>query len=193
MFTPIPRVHPPARLSGQAVRGSTVWVGVWKHLLVKPTERFRHPHLDGMWRAAARLNVASPRGRTLSRFWRHYCLVGTGAGTALALGHADSSDYVAHADSSDYEAAMRTLDAHFGGHSAGAGGTKQIPSGVDDNPWARNRGDRPASSSSSSSPSRGERRVLRIGFLQCEELKDYLSPQLFDTYGGYYKMNCSAC
>ena len=32
--------------------------------------------------------------------------------------------------------------------------------------------------------------MLRIGFLECEDLGEYLSRPLYENYGGYYKMNC---
>lgn len=67
------------------------------------------------------------------------------------------------------------LDRHFGGGAAAT-----------DSPWSRSGAAAPTAAPSTS----GGQRVLRIAFLECEDLGEYLSPACYANYGGYYKMNC---
>ena len=69
------------------------------------------------------------------------------------------------------------LDRHFGGGAAAT-----------DSPWSRSGAAAPTAAPSTS----GGQRVLRIAFLECEDLGEYLSPACHANYGGYYKMNCGA-
>lgn len=69
------------------------------------------------------------------------------------------------------------LDKHFGGAS--------IQTVATDSPWSQSR---PAAPATAATP--GGQRVLRIAFLECEDLGEYLTPSCYANYGGYYKMNC---
>jgi hypothetical protein len=75
---------------------------------------------------------------------------------------------------------MAVLDQHFGGGSGGTSTTVGNTAAADSGPWTR------------AAVAPGGQRVLRIAFLECEDLGEYLSPACFANYGGYYKMNCGA-
>ena len=119
--------------------------------------------------------------------WRQRGAAGTAGLAGMVAGCAfNTAAPAAQADNShDYTAAMAVLDDHFGGRSASPTATTM----TGDNPWSRSSPQRPVGLRGAASTD--GKRVLRIAFLQCEELRDFLSPALFDTYGGYYKMNCN--
>jgi hypothetical protein len=152
---------------GQAVRGSS-WRGGWVWMC---------------WRVAAWLATgACPEHepRRSIRYDLHSLRVGRVANGARST-------------------CAAVLDQHFAGGSRSGGDAGSASPWEQQPPTATAVGrSGPAWDHDATSPweqrrssAADGRRVLRIGFLECEDLKPYLSAGVFNTHGGYYKMNCS--